>query len=234
MDSLDLFGHITKQETLTSLENINFSHYGILETSRPFPGYHGKNLPDEEKPRSLFLLLNSSHSTEEIARHTKFIKEKLGLDFHAANGSVLLHPYSYSCLRIKHLSSFNNLPGIIKGYEERGLQFNHKKNIHEDALITVYKNFLVHEKEQEIYDDLEDPYKCYIGIPENISWDHFRELTSHVKNNLINNNFDAARGVFFRARGITDMIRIYDQDKNLERTRTIRKMYQEEIEKTKK
>src|SRR6056297_925006 len=157
METLDLFGHIKKQETLITLGNKNIAHCGVLESLHPFPGYHGKNLPDEEKPRSLFLLLSSKHSTEEVARHTKAIKKEF-------------------------------------------------------AIIKIYKNLLVREEEGNIYHDLEDKSKGYLEIPEKLDWESFREITFNIKNNLIHNNFDAALGVFFWAKGISDIIRIYDQD----------------------
>jgi hypothetical protein len=235
MEYLDLFGHIKKQETLITLENKNIARCGVLESLHPFPGYHGRNLPDEEKPRALFLLLSSSHSTEEVARHTKAIKNDLHLDFHAADGTIFIHPYQYPCLRIKHLSTFQNLSKIIKEYENKGLEFNKSKEIkQEEAIIKIYKNFLVREEEKNIYHDLEDKSKGYLEIPEKLDWESFREITFNIKNNLIHNNFDAALGVFFRAKGISDIIRIYDQDKETERLRSLRDMYLKEIEQLKK
>ena len=59
----------------------------------------------------------------------------------------------------------------------------------------------------------------------------FKKITLDIKNNVDNINFDAAQGVFYRKCGIVDVVRIYDQDKNVERLTTLRKLYLDEINK---
>jgi hypothetical protein len=78
--------------------------------------------------------------------------------------------------------------------------------------------------------DLAGEHKHYFDIPALLTWEEFRDVTKSVKNNLSNNFFDAAIGYFWTINGPQDIIRIYDQKIDLERTKEIRKFYLNEIE----
>ena len=98
------------------------------------------------------------------------------------------------------------------------------------ALITIEKTFLVERFHEGIYLDLAGDNKYYIEIPQELKWDDFKLITSHVKNNLRNSFFDAALGYFWKVDGPQDVIRIYDLKANLERISEIRSKYLQEIE----
>jgi len=100
----------------------------------------------------------------------------------------------------------------------------------EKGIIVIHKNFYVQEMEEGIYSDLEE-VKSYLELPVNLSWETFKEFTHDIKNNLTNNNFDAAQGIFFRKKGIVDVIRVYDCQPGYERFKMIREMYLERIKK---
>ncbi len=68
-------------------------------------------------------------------------------------------------------------------------------------------------------------------LPVDLPWDTFKDFTITVKNNIVNNNFDVAQGVFYRKKGIVDTIRIYDCEAGLERFKMIRNKYLDEIRK---
>ncbi|MCF8335906.1 MAG: hypothetical protein K9H65_04815 [Bacteroidales bacterium] len=231
---IEVTGYIKKRETLTTIESNIAYNTCVLESMKPFPGYHGKNLPDESEPRSLFLLIRNNYSFEDIARISKKIAENFEYDFNASIASIYLQPYTYNCLRIKYLASFSFLPELQEKFIQEGVKFSKYKAINDRAIIVVDKNFLVEEQEQGIYRDLENKSKYYIELPEKLDWEAFRNFTFHIKNNLIESNFDAALGVFYRISGIVDMLRIYDRDTSIEKMRTLKSRYEEEVRKSHK
>ncbi|MEF8844875.1 MAG: hypothetical protein V5A59_05325 [Bacteroidales bacterium] len=228
---IEVTGYIKKRETLTSIESNIAPHTCVLESLDPFPGYHGKNLPDESEPRSLFLLVRNNYSFEDIARISKKIAENCEYDFNASIGYIYIQPYKYNCIRIKYLTSFTFLPELQDMFIQEGVKFSRYKAIEDKAIIVVNKNFLVEEQEEGIYRDLEAKSKYYIGLPEKLDWETFSNFTFHIKNNLIDNNFDAALGVFYRITGITDMVRVYDRDNSIEKMRNLKSRYEEEVRK---
>jgi hypothetical protein len=94
----------------------------------------------------------------------------------------------------------------------------------------IRKYFSLDAAVDYIYKDLEVSAMAYFKIPTLLDWDVFEGITLGIKNNMNeNNNFDAGLGVFFRPEGIIDVVRIYDEELNLEDVKFIRKKYLEEI-----
>jgi len=227
--SIEVTGYIKKEEQLTALSGNILSHTCVLENSHPFPGYHGYNLPDMEKPRSLFFPIINSYTFEDIARISKRIDMRIGHDFNAAVGTLFIQPYTYQSLRIKYLASFSLIPGLQQMFADEGIKFYKYKDIEAMSIIVVQKNFLVEEAEPGIYRDLENRSKFYFEIPEPLTWETFKQFTRHIKNNLVDNNFDAALGVFYRLKGIVDMVRIYDQNPTVQKMQILKCRYEGEI-----
>lgn len=230
-DTLEIQGYIKKEEHLYSLQNNILPNTLVLASQKAFPGYHGENLPDSSQPNSVFLLINNKYEQESIYRITKKIKTQFNYDFNACYGSLHFKAQNYNCIRIKHLSSINYLPELQTLYKEEFIKFVNFKYINAPSIITVNKGFLVCEKTTGIYQDLEEDSKCYFELPEQIDWEDFCNITADIKNNITSNNFDAAQGVFYRKKEIVDVVRIYDQDKNLEKMQKLQKMYNEKIKK---
>ncbi|MGM0497085.1 MAG: hypothetical protein ACQESJ_04150 [Bacteroidota bacterium] len=231
---VEVTGYIKKQENLVPVGDNIMPNTCVLESLRPFPGYYGSNFPDQSQPRSIFILLREAHDFEEVARKTKNVKERFPHDFNASEGKILIAPYEYHCLRVKYLSSFNFLPELQKEYMEENIKFHKEKDIKTEAIIKINKVFRVYEKEQGVYRDVEDDYKCYLEIPMQLNWETFVSITADIKNNMVNYMFDAALGVLFRSKSIVDVIRIYDHEKDVEKMKKLRDMYLEEIRKMNK
>ena len=226
---LEVTGYIKKLETLTTIESNTLENTLVLENLHPFPGYLGENFPDLSSPRSIFFVLSEDRSFEEIERKTKAIQQKVDYDFNGSEGVLYIHPYTYKCLRVKYLASFKHLKELQELYKKEGIKYARYKKIEKDAIITINKVFFVEEQDDGIYWDCNIGSKYYIELPEQISWDYFKQFTANIKNNLEKNNFDAALGVFFRRKEIADVIRVYDKERNLERANLLKNMYWEEI-----
>ncbi len=228
---IETVGYIKKEQNLTTVENNIIPHTLVLESLHPFPGYHGTNLPDKSKPRSLFLILTKEHSFEDIARITKQIKQNFRYDFNASAGHIHFKTTSYPCIRIKYLKSFTFLPELQGLYQEHGIKFAKQKMIDSQGLIVINKNFYVDELEEGIYNDLEEDSKFYIDLPKDLPWDVFKEFTLSIKNNVDNSDFDAAQGIFYRKEGIVEVVRLYICEGQLDKIKTIRRLYIDLIEK---
>ena len=231
---IETLGFLIKQERLTSVENNIIPNTLVLESLHPFPGYFGNNLPDESEPHSLFLVTSKAHSFEDILSITEDIKKTFKHDFNACDATLKFEVYQYPAIRIKYLKRFEFLPELQKKYQEYGIRFRTFKDTDEEAVIKVNKHFTVEEIEPGIYRDFEGVYKCYVALPERISWEDFLKVTQSIKNNIDNNIFDAALGAIYRKNGIINMVRIYDKEKNIDRTRKIKEMYHQEIKQLRK
>ena len=230
---IEVGGYVKKEETLATLENNILPHSWVLESLHPFPGYHGKNLPDASDPRSLFLMVHNGYTFEDLARMARSIHLRCTYTFNACEGTIYFQPYTYSCIRLKYLSSFDYIPQLQEYFEQNGVRFMKKRDIEQKGIIQINKNFLVQEeKEPGIYRDMHNQVKSYIELPEKVEWDDFKRYTHNIKNNLIDNNFDAALGVFFRKKGLVDVVRIYHSDQSLDKLQTLKAYYQEEIRKS--
>jgi len=227
---IETMGYIKKEANLTTVENNIVPETLVLESLNSYPGYYGKNLPEKPCPHSLFLIVDKSYSLEEIARITAKVKKEFLHDFDMSNGNIYLKRKTYACIRIKYLKSFHFIPELQTLLRDYQVKFMKKKKIDEKGIIVIHKNFYVQEMEDGIYSDLEE-VKYYLELPEKLSWETFKKFTHDIKNNLTNNNFDAAQGIFYRKKGIVDVIRVYDCQPGYERFKMIREMYLEEIRK---
>ena len=230
---VEVCGYIKKQETLATIDNNILPNSWVLESLHPFPGYHGKNLPDEANPRSLFLMVNNGYTFEEVARISREIHKNFPHSFNATEGTIYFKPYTYPCIRLKYLSSFKYIPQLQEFFEQHGVKFMKKREMKKEALIQINKNFLVEEEQESgVYRDMNNRVKCYVEIPQKVEWEDFKQYTRNIKNNLVDNNFDAALGVFYRKKGIVDVVRIYEQDRSLEKLQILKQYYEEEIRKS--
>lgn len=227
---IETLGYIKKEEKLITVDNNIILNTLVLESQQEFPGYNG-NFPEKSQPRSLFLITSKEYQFEEIARITKKIKNQIKHDFNASQGNIYLKGETLPCIRIKYLQSFTFIPELQNLLKEENIKFSKKRIIDSPGIIVINKIFFVRERAEGIYHDLEEESKCYLELPVKLTWDRFKEYTFFIKNNIDNNNFDAAQGAFYRKSGIIDVVRIYDQDKNVERMKTLRKLYLEEIDK---
>jgi len=228
--NIETFGYIKKEESLVTVDSNIISNTLVLESLQPFPGYHG-NLPDKSQPHSLFLITTKDYSFEEVGRITKNICETIKFNFNASQGHIHFKSETWPCIRIKYLRSFTFIPELQTLFKDAGIKFAKQKLVNSSAIIVINKSFFVSAKEEGLYKDLREESKCYFELPVFLTWEQFKRYTENIKHNIDNNNFDAAQGVFYRNTGLIDVVRIYDQEKNPDRIKLIRKAYLEEIRK---
>ncbi|MEA3316547.1 MAG: hypothetical protein U9R54_01160 [Bacteroidota bacterium] len=228
---IETIGYLIKKEHLSSVKNYNYSNSSVFENSKPFPGYYGNNIPSESHNTSFFLLTSKLYSFEEIAKVSRKVKDIFKYDFNASPGKISFKISKYNCIRIKYLKNINLLSQLQALYFEEGIKFLKNKNIDSNGTIKIHKSFYIKEIENGLYIDLEEESKCYFELPELLLLKDFSLITKNIKNNLDNNQFDAALGLFYRNKGIVYIVRIYDKHKETDRIKSIKKMYLDEIKK---
>ncbi len=222
--NLSSLGTITKRETLQSVDYDECKSL-ILEISKPFPGYHGKNLPEKNIPESLFLVTKEIYSDEKLVRAIVAIKKRTDLNFDATPGRLYLQNSLTGALRFKSLK-YKDIPNVAKLLMEEGIGFKKKKHISPyDSIIHIRKFFEMKLVAEGIYSDLISEHMFYLEVPKKLNWDLFEKMTVELKYNLKDNNFDAALVYIYTAAGILDLIRIFDLDANIDKLMHIRNKY---------
>jgi len=223
-------GVMIKEEKVHSLSEKIFSNSMVLENYEPYPGYYGKNIPNDVIPRSIFLILVREYEHMFLARTLQKISRAINHKCNGTYGYLDIGEHRYYCIRIKNLKCFEEIPLLQEKLISHGIDFRRSKPINDVALITIEKTFLLERHIEGIYFDLAGEHKNYFDIPAPLTWEEFKEITKAVKNNISNNFFDAAMGYFWTTEGPQDMVRIYDQKIDLDRIKEIRKAYLNEIE----
>ncbi|BDX39302.1 hypothetical protein CYCD_26570 [Tenuifilaceae bacterium CYCD] len=223
-------GVMMKEEKVQSLSEKIFSNSMVLENYEPYPGYYGKNIPNDVIPRSIFLILVREYEHMFLARTLQKISRAINHKCNGTYGYLDIGEHRYYCIRIKNLKCFEEIPLLQEKLISHGIDFRRSKPINDVALITIEKTFLLERHIEGIYFDLAGEHKNYFDIPAPLTWEEFKEVTKSVKNNISNNFFDAAMGYFWTTEGPQDMVRIYDQKIDLDRIKEIRRAYLNEIE----
>ncbi len=225
---IETIGTIQKIETLISVDFEDL----VLESLHPFPGYHGTTIPDQTNPKSIFLVMRSKETDEEVIRKTIKVREKFSSKFDASPGNIMVFNQLEPCIRIKDLENYALIGELIALYKEQGISFIKGRKIASyDGLIRIRKFFVMDEVNEGIYMDKDTPEMGYFEVPARLDWDVFEKITLQIKHNIEDNNFDAALGTFYRKTGLKDVIRIYDTNVCLGECLFLREKYLAEIKK---
>lgn len=227
-NTIETIGIIEKKECIVSINYDNL----VLESLHPFPGYHGTTVPDKTNPKSIFFILKSKHTEENIIRTILSVKEKFTLKFDASPGMISIYNKLEPCIRIKDLKNYTFIPELLQCFKSEGFLFMKSKEIPaHDGLIRIKKYFILHEIKDGIYLDAETPNIAYFEIPTQLDWDTFEKITLEIKQNIEKNNFDVALGTIYRKKGLIDLIRIFEREVCLDECLFLREKYNTSINK---
>lgn len=136
----------------------------------------------------------------------------------------------YPAIRVQHPGAMKHIVELQQWFEDMGIGFMKKKNFNKPAIIRVTKYFRLEQDKEGIFHDLDNPWMHYLEISMLLSWKKFETITRNIKNNIDNNNFDAASGVIYIG-DIMDVVRIYEANPSIQRLVSLTKMFGEEIRK---
>ena len=229
---IETVGYITKEEKLENFKHDSLSNIFVLETIEAFPGYHGKNLPLEDKaPEFVFFITKQKYPTEYISRIKRNLSEHFKTDVNISKAYISAFNKSLPAIRLRACKDINNMPELVSCLKDEGIKFAKKQELNKETLIKVQRNFTLEEINDGIYKDLDEENNFYLSVPYNLKWHQFKEITLNIKNNIENNNFDAAQAYLYRKSGIEDMIRIFDTETNEKNLVQIKEKYLSEIKK---
>ena len=227
---IQTMGSIAKVEKLATLENNILANTLVLEETEPFPGYHGANLPSGYNPSAVYLVIRKKLPTIQIRRITQEIKKYFKHDFDGTAATICINNDVYSSIRLRYFKDLKMIPELQRDYMYEGVKFEKKRTIKGDGIIELRKHFELDSLGEGVYKDLEDPHMFYLRIPKHLSWQMFMEITTSIKHNLDNLNFDGALGSIY-LKDIIDVVRIFAKDMELADLTEIRQQYLNELRK---
>ncbi|MCT4636135.1 MAG: hypothetical protein N4A72_00370 [Bacteroidales bacterium] len=205
---IELTGHITKLEKLITLSANILPNTMVLENEEPYPGYHNSAFPNSLVPQSVFLITQDRCSMEKVYRATEKVKECISYSFQATPCTIMYNHVKYDGIRIKYIDDISRVEDLQKRYQVNGIFFRKYKKIDGQAYIRVKKPFMLDDFCDDDYKSSVRDNKWFICLEKEIEFDEFDQITRHVKNNVINNNFDAALVSVFKSYSVIDMVRI--------------------------
>lgn len=228
--AIETFGSIIKEEKLKTVDIGIIPNTLVLENLGLFPGYYHADVSNNAMPDSLFLVMTQKESTEKILRLTQIIKKQSSIDFEGTPATICIHNNDLHAIRIRQLTSFEQIGEIQNFYRDLGITLSKSKNINEIAVIKIKKIFTIDQVENNIWKD-EERNMFYLKVNEQLTWSHFRKIIVQLRNNIELTAFDAALGVIY-ASEVHDMIRIYTKSLNMDELKQLQSKFTELIEKS--
>lgn len=230
---IETFGSLTKQEMLVSINQHTQPNNLILENTQPYPGYYSRHEVDSEKPRTIFIVTKEYYSMESILRLAYEARRILDCNIDATPCRISVYTDSYFAIRARNFSNFSMVTDFQEFLKAEGVTFLKYRPINEIASIEIQKLFNLEEIIPDIYQDLDEAGERYIKLPNKLDFGQFVKVTQAVKNNLDENNFDAALAIFFRKIGIVDAVRIFEPFISIHNLEKIKHAYEEQIKRLK-
>ncbi|MGD2035745.1 MAG: hypothetical protein PVF73_11850 [Bacteroidales bacterium] len=227
---IETIGTIAKEEHVKTVDHFVIPNSFVLQNLEPFSGYHGNNLPIDQKPDTFLLITTEPYSMEKIFRVADNIRQYTGYQFRASSGNICIGNDSFPFIRIRGLAGYEPVEEIQKHFMDAGIKYQKRKNTDTKALIELKKIFILEKLDDNTYRDQEDDMH-YLDIGRQLTWGRFKMVSQWVKNNLDDSNFDAALAVVY-ANKVLDLVRIYAENVKKERLEEIRQKYIEGILRT--
>ncbi|MCF8379859.1 MAG: hypothetical protein K9H49_09805 [Bacteroidales bacterium] len=209
-------GGVAKEENLFTLESHIMPNTFVLENEEPYPGYHGMNLPTDNKPISIFLMTKNKHSVQKIMRLNQKIKKYFNHPFDAVPGEIWINNDKIPCIRIRNLDNYDLVGDLQKCFYSEGILFQKKRTVRAEGVITLKKVFNLEVLEDDILKDLDDDSTFYFRLPKQLSYQEFVAVIKNLRNNIASEktNFDAALAAIY-TKEILDVVRIYAKGASL-------------------
>jgi len=222
----EVFGTLTKTETVFTIENKILPGTLVFEALKPFSGYYD-DMPQSAKPVYLYLALQEQYPLEDILRASQKIQDDFHSPFEAGKGFLHIYDEKYDVLRVRHLKDYSLLEKLQRSFEEHGIHFLRKvKKLNNEVVkIRIIKFFSLEEIAESIFLDTREENHSYIQIPHHLNWQEFDTITNKVKYNWEGSKFDAAKGAFYYGGALHEIVRIYSEGGDKEYLQEIKKLY---------
>ena len=226
----EVFGTLTKTETVFTIEQKILPGTLVFEALMPFPGYYS-DTPTSAKPVYLYLALEEQYTLEDILRASQKVQLDFDAPFDAGKGFLQIYDAKYNVMRVRHLKDYDLLDKLQRSFSENGIKFLQKSKKYKDELvkIRIIKFFSFEEVVGNVYLDTREEHHAYLEIPRHLSWEEFEKVTNKVKYNWDESKFDAAKGAFYHQGELHEVVRIYSDKIGPNYLEELRKLYLEKI-----
>lgn len=206
------YGCLTKVENLWCLEKLGIPNTCLLESFDIFPGYYSK-VPDETKPRYVYIVAGEKYTLEQVTRITKEVKQAYPYPFDAAITELTMRGTTCNAVRITGISDYTYIKQLQETYRDKGLVLKKKvRDIeNEEAVIKIRKFYNLNVVSENVFMDAKNPDIGYFTTSADLPWDQFAKNITLLRNNWTGHSFDAAKSFIYLNDEITDMIRIYSK-----------------------
>ena len=227
----EVVGHIIKEEQISLIKHHVLPRTVVINVDHPFPGFHGWDVNFSSKPRSVIILTARLYSWAKILRTQATYNKNTGKNIDASFAKILIGKTVYYGIRVKGFESYEQIPDFQNTMIDAGFELLKNKNLKTEkpVSIKISKFFNIKQLDDNIYADACTKNMYYIEIPQYLSWETFRDITMQIKNNVSNNNYDVAKGIFYKDDTVKDMIRLFKSNMPLELLQEIKKRYEKAI-----
>lgn len=225
MKQKELIGKIIIEEDIGIIDENIIPGTFVIDVPDPFEHYYDK-IPNHNKPNSVIFITKTANSFEKILRVTDGFNKKYGLNLDGAKCELTIRSRKLNGIRVKGISNYNAIAQIQKYYQEAGYDFAKSKKLKDtNALIRINRFFILTELEKGIFMSHKNSDVFYLEIPRYMDWDEFRTITYEIKHNIIDSNYDIAKGIFYTDEGITEMLRVVKPKAKVELLKQIQQNY---------
>lgn len=226
----EVFGTLTKTETVFTIDQKIIPGTLVFEALKPFPGYYSDS-PTAAKPVYMYLALEEQYELEDILRASQKVQREFDIRFDAGKGFLQIYDTKYNVMRVRHLKDYNLLEKLQRSFTENGIRFLMKSKKYKDELvrIRIIKFFSLEEIAEKIYLDKREKKHAYIEIPRYLTWEEFDAINNKVKYNWVESKFDAAKASFYYEGELHEVVRIYSDKIGPEYLQELRKLYLEKM-----
>ena len=227
---IQVSGAIIKEESIALITANIIENTSVAEANMPYSNYYGVapfNMPT--KPNSLFLFTATYYTLEEVMRFAKLIDLSCMPGLNIAVSALEFSNEQYPAIRIKNFPDYKMIGKLQECFMEQGVEFAKKVNIGKAAVIKTKKCFSLEKLDENIFIDHLQEKTGYITLSKIIDNKIFRQVIADVRNNSKCPMFDAAMGAIIIDSEITDIIRVYSGNLDLEMLKCIRKKFEHSI-----
>jgi hypothetical protein len=224
---IQICGSIIKEESIVPITANIMEHTCVAEANLPYSNYYGVapfNMPT--KPNSLYLFTEHHYTLEEAHRYAQLIDLSCKPTLNVAVSVLEFKDGQYPAIRIKNLPDYKMIRKLQECFAEQGVKFARKVQIGNTAIIRTNKCFSLEKIDENIYTDHLQEKTAYIALPKLIKNDKYLDVVTGIRNNTNFAMFDSARGAMFLDSKITDIIRIYSEQLDINLLKAIQKKFE--------
>ncbi len=230
MKTHNLIGKITLEEKINVINSKQHHNALIIDVPNPLASYYS-NFAGIQQPNTIVLATKTPNSFENILRATKNINTSKNLNLNGAKCEALINGKIVNCIRLKGIENYAEIDHILDLYINEGFNFNANVKAKESDLVRlrVNKFFDLEEIDEAIFRSRRNPNRFYFKMNTADNFETCKQKIKHVKNNVLNNNFDAAHVILYNQGEINDVVRVIKPNFSAEEVYNIYKKYNQQF-----